>query len=94
MFEQAVGDLGWSPSEFYEASPREIYLALKGKRKAEREFFEVMAHVVTVGYARTQTKKKIQLFKDSEEELKEKVKKIDPKKKKSELSFLQERFKK
>lgn len=53
-----------------------------------------MAHVVTVGYARTQTKKKIQLFKDNADEHKEKVKKIDPKKKKSELGFLQERFNK
>lgn len=50
--------------------------------------------MVSVGYARTQTKKKIQLFKEDEEKLKEKVKKIDPKKKKAELDFLQEKFKK
>lgn len=91
MYEQAVGGLGWSPSEFYEATPREVFLALRGKSKADRDFFEVMAHVVTVGYARTQTKKEIKLFKDEHEE---RVKKINPDKKKTELDFLQEKFKK
>lgn len=87
-----MGGLGWSPSEFYESTPKEVYLAMRGKAKADRDFFEVMAHVVTVGYARTQTKKKVHLFKEVEQEMK--VKKVDPKKKRADLDFLQEMFKK
>lgn len=82
-----MGRLGWSPSEYYESTPNEIYLAITGKEEADRDFFELMAHTISVGYARTQTKKKIELF-----EKKSKVGNIDQDRKKKELDFLQEEF--
>ena len=87
LFSLAVGRLGWSPSEFYESTPNEIYLAVTGREAADRDFFELMAHTISVGYARTQTKKKIELF-----EKKSKIGNIDPERKKKELAFLQEGF--
>ncbi|WP_404354631.1 hypothetical protein [Exiguobacterium aurantiacum] len=82
-----MGRLGWSPSEYYESTPNEIHLAFSGKEEADRDFFELMAHTISVGYARTQTKKKIELF-----EKKSTVGKIDKARKKQELDFLQEEF--
>lgn len=88
MFSLATGHLGWSPSEYYESTPNEIYLAYKGKLEADKSFFEVMANVISVGYARTQTKKKIELF----DKKKDKVVKIDKARKQQELDALQEEF--
>lgn len=83
-----MGRLGWAPSEFYESTPNEIHLAFSGKEEADRDFFELMAHTISVGYARTQTKKKIDLF----EKKTSKVVKIDKARKKQELDALQEEF--
>lgn len=91
LFSLAVGRLRWSPSEYYESTPNEIHLAITGKEEADRDFFEQMANVVTVGYARTQTRKKIELF-DKKKDKKASVGKIDKARKQQELDALQEEF--
>ena len=90
LYSIAVGRLGWPPSEYYESTPVEVYLALNGKNEADRDFFEVMANVISVGYARTQTKSKIELFKD--EDKKKDSSKKTAKQNRADLDFLQERF--
>ena len=56
----------------------------------KKEEYEVLAHVVSVGYARTQTKKKIKLF--DEKQQKTAVNNITAKEKAEKLSKLKELF--
>lgn len=90
----AIVLLGLPPSELDRISPSQVSHALGVKRKEEEDQYELLAHTISVGYARTQTKKKIELFKKASSETapKERVGKIDPLKKKGELSSLFKEF--
>lgn len=58
----------------------------------QREFFETMASTISVGYARTQTKKKIDLFEPSTVKSNGGVSKITQEQHNDELTALQDRF--
>lgn len=56
----------------------------------KKEEYEVLAHVISVGYARTQTKKKIKLFSETYNEVKSK--KITIEERKSQIEELMKKF--
>jgi len=58
----------------------------------KKEEYEVLAHVISVGYARTQTKKKIKLFDETNNEVKSK--KITAKERDVQLNELITKFEK
>lgn len=93
LFIWGVGRLGLSVSEYYDLTPRDIGLILQGKRAEEREMYRMFAHVVTVGYSRTQTKKKIPFFDEEDGERKSKqTGTISKEEKRKELSDLAKLF--
>jgi len=57
-----VGQLSLPPAYLEEMTFEELGWLLENHQEQEKERYELLAHVISVGYARTQTKKKIQLF--------------------------------
>ena len=63
----------------------------KNHIRSKKEDYEVLAHVISVGYSRTQTKKKIKLFGD-ESKKQNRVEKITREEKEAKIKKLQEIF--
>lgn len=58
----------------------------------QKEQYEILAHVISVGYARTQTKKKIKLFDERKTSNKKTMTKMTAEEKESQLKSLFEKF--
>lgn len=74
LYKHYVGELGLPHSEFYLMDLRELGLFGEGRQASWEREKEWQAHVVTVGYGRTQTKKKISLFNKKEKKRKKQSK--------------------
>ena len=93
VFQLFIGTLGLPLHYFNQISFEEFGWLLEDHYEKERNQYEILAHVVSVGYARTQTKKKINLFSEDSNN-QERVQKITKEEKQKKLEGLNSLFNK
>ena len=93
VFQLFIGTLGLPLDYFNQISFEEFGWLLEHHYEKEKNQYEILAHVISVGYARTQTKKKINLF-DENSTTEVKMKKITKEEKQRKLEDLSEIFNK